>query len=388
MQHSRSDQKTLDVPAEAAAGSSTSRKKHGSKHNAKILEVSSEPPDSKGSHGVGAGARAAEQQIIFKDLSSRSSLFRSKLMTEFRVLDNDYQSNNAPRIDSSTILSDYAMFSNILLERPQELVKFAPFKRTLKTSKERNKDHRLLRVRNRFGSVPLSIWAGWLVRTSGFSAIILVLICANAVLIGVETEISSQPSRENEKTMLLISLTDEVMLLCFSVEIIIKCVRCMLYDRCPSYARCLLYGRWLDNFRLFWSDSWNVFDFCVTCSSALPPILGSLAMADEGNLSKSQVPASTWISMYLPAKCPHSKYDCGNPIHALLAEQRLQSIPLKAESAHSFSLVFRTAAAETLPLHTHLPRLELSDTWVLPIAPAHAKLTAQPTAVPFRFTRL
>jgi hypothetical protein len=152
--------------------------KSARKKQLKVLDVVVERPDAKESRA--ARARVAEQHIIFKDLSSRSALFRSKLMTEFRVLDGDYQSNNAPRIDSAAALNDFGTFSNILLERPQvshdaseravramrahpqrtntqELVKFAPFKRTLKTTKERNKDPRLLRVANRLGSVSVRV---------------------------------------------------------------------------------------------------------------------------------------------------------------------------------------------------------------------------------------
>ena len=61
--------------------------KTGSKHELKSHNVGSAARESKT-----AGARRAEEQIIFKDLSSRSSLFRSKLMAEFRVLDGDYRS--------------------------------------------------------------------------------------------------------------------------------------------------------------------------------------------------------------------------------------------------------------------------------------------------------
>ena len=174
---------------------------------------------------------------------------------------------NAPRIDTGAAFNDFATFVNVLLERPQELVKFAAFKRTLKTSYERNQDPRLLRVANRHGTLPLSVWSGWLVRTRAFNTFILFLICANAILIGFETEVASVPTRENSRTLLFLSIADSTMLLCFAFEILIK---------------------WLDNFRLFWSDSWNVFDFTVTCSTALPPILQALAMANEGNVSPSQ----------------------------------------------------------------------------------------------------
>jgi hypothetical protein len=61
--------------------------KTGSKHALKSHNVGSAARESKT-----AGAKSAEEQILFKDLSSRSSLFRSRLMAEFRVLDGDYRS--------------------------------------------------------------------------------------------------------------------------------------------------------------------------------------------------------------------------------------------------------------------------------------------------------
>jgi len=189
---------------------------------------------------------------VFHDLSSRSSLFRTKLMDEFQLLENINNSfNTQAPIYTSNDLSDPKTLKKILIEHPNHLIKFQPFKRIKQKSKSSKIDRRLTRIKN-LKHLPLGAWANWLINTSTFQNFIIVVIIINVIMIGVTTEL--QFKEDQYVTLFKIaSIIDLVSMVIFVTEIIVK---------------------WIDSFTEYWKDGWNVTDFIVTVVSTIPEIMG------------------------------------------------------------------------------------------------------------------
>eukprot|EP00833_Pecoramyces_ruminatium_P003706 jgi/Orpsp1_1/1177738/evm.model.c7180000062631.2 len=173
--------------------------------------------------------RKGAPENVFHDLSSRSYLFRTKLIDEFQLLDNINNSfNTQAPIYTSNDLSDPKVLKKILIEHPNHLIKFQPFKRIQQKSKSSKIDRRLTRIKN-LKHLPLGAWANWLINKLQF--------------------------KEDQYVTLfkIASIIDLVSMVIFIAEIIIK---------------------WIDSFTEYWKDGWNVSDFIVTVVSAVPEIMG------------------------------------------------------------------------------------------------------------------
>lgn len=100
---------------------------------------------------------------------------------------------------------------------------------------------------------PLDIWAHWLLSTSVFKTIMVLVIIINSVLIAWDQELGTDD--EYIQTRRILEATDFFFLCLFVAEIVLK---------------------WIDNFRDFWLDGWNLFDFVCTVISLVPPVLDIL----------------------------------------------------------------------------------------------------------------
>jgi len=189
---------------------------------------------------------------VFHDLSSRSSLFRTKLINEFQLLDNISNSfNSQAPVYTSNDLSDPKALKRILIDHPNHLIKFQPFKRIQQKSKSPQIDRRLTKIKN-IKYVPLGAWAYWLINTSAFQNFIIIVIVVNIVMIGVTTELQFKEDRY-DTLFKVAGIVDLVSMVIFISEIIVK---------------------WIDSFTDYWKDGWNVSDFFVTVVSAIPEIMG------------------------------------------------------------------------------------------------------------------
>ncbi|ORY37743.1 hypothetical protein LY90DRAFT_511154 [Neocallimastix californiae] len=173
--------------------------------------------------------RRGAPENVFHDLSSRSSLFRTKLINEFQLLDNISNSfNSQAPVYTSNDLSDPKALKRILIDHPNHLIKFQPFKRIQQKSKSPQIDRRLTKIKN-IKYVPLGAWAYWLIN-------------------------KLQSKEDRYETLFKISgIIDLVSMVIFIAEIIVK---------------------WIDSFTDYWKDGWNVSDFFVTVVSAIPEIMG------------------------------------------------------------------------------------------------------------------
>ena len=48
--------------------------------------------------------------------------------------------------------------------------------------------------------------------------------------------------------------------------------------------------KWVDSFRAFWQDGWNVFDFLITFLTLLPELLALLPATSDGGALDSGLP--------------------------------------------------------------------------------------------------
>jgi len=113
---------------------------------------------------------------MLRDLSTRTNIFRSKLIEEFRLTegvaentkdspvfatDQLFGNSNFTPLTLITADGDQALFLRQLRENPTQTVKFKELQRTKDELKQRTKaDRRLLRVKSQ-KSLPISVWARW-----------------------------------------------------------------------------------------------------------------------------------------------------------------------------------------------------------------------------------
>eukprot|EP00741_Cyanophora_paradoxa_P018147 tig00021038_g17521.t1 len=174
------------------------------------------------------------RQEVFRDLSSRAAVFREKIIEEFRLKDEILEENseNAPQYSSTEVVRDEKLMTKVLFEKPTQLVRFKIFKRSA-ADKDQKIDRRLIRVRN-INTLPVGVWAAWIVDSTFFTYVINTAILINCIMMGIQTE-----------------LKDE------------------------DYMAPTLPGssQWIDNFERFWQSGWNIFDFLVTFLSIIPEII-------------------------------------------------------------------------------------------------------------------
>uniref|UniRef100_A0A671P351 Cation channel sperm-associated protein 2-like n=1 Tax=Sinocyclocheilus anshuiensis TaxID=1608454 RepID=A0A671P351_9TELE len=106
---------------------------------------------------------------------------------------------------------------------------------------------RLNRVLNRHSRYPpLNMFTHWILESSLFKALMLVLVILNVSLLSVEA------GESIDILLVVLQLLNWSILQVYVLEIILK---------------------WLDDFWLFWKSPWNVFDFAVTLMPVLPAIV-------------------------------------------------------------------------------------------------------------------
>ena len=80
--------------------------------------------------------------------------------------------------------------------------------------------------------VPVAVWAHWISNHSYFKNLIVVLIIANALLLGVETELAVDDDPQNRAAIQLLGMLENISLVIFVLEIVIK-----MYARTPPLPR-------------------------------------------------------------------------------------------------------------------------------------------------------
>ncbi len=182
---------------------------------------------------------------IMKDLSTRSSFFRQQLVEEFRISDQfEWNSKDAPVYTTRDLSLDPEVYHTLLRDTPSQLVKFKHFKRKKATAEF---DKRLTRIKNIY-HMPVGVWAAWLSNNTMFQGIYMFLVVLSAALVVLQSELDAS------KYYLVLDglrIIDYLIVALFVMEILIK---------------------WMDSFRNFWHDGWNVFDLFVTVL-ALPDVV-------------------------------------------------------------------------------------------------------------------
>ncbi|XP_062520595.1 cation channel sperm-associated protein 2-like [Corticium candelabrum] len=83
----------------------------------------------------------------------------------------------------------------------------------------------------------------------------LALIVVNSIALGIQSELTDAVSSGEDSLMALVVILDMFDYFClfwFVIEIILK---------------------WIDDFRMFWKNGWNIFDFLITGLSAAPEVI-------------------------------------------------------------------------------------------------------------------
>lgn len=102
-------------------------------------------------------------------------------------------------------------------------------------------DLRSLRFGTRMARCPpLDIFAHWLLNTTAFTVLMVFVIVINSILIAVDME---HDNSSNETEGKIMEGLDFFFLMLYVIEIALK---------------------WIDDFRGFWKEGWNIFDFFIT----------------------------------------------------------------------------------------------------------------------------
>ncbi|KAI8804223.1 Ion transport protein-domain-containing protein [Cladochytrium replicatum] len=212
--------------------------------------------------GKASVGRAPEN--AFRDLSSQATVFRTKLIEEFQLLEHIADSSNvqAPT-HTSRDLSDSTSRANILLENPYQLIKFQVFKRTQQVDNRPKTDRRLTRTKN-LNTLPIGAWAAWVVSHSYFQNAVLFVIVLNCIFIGISAELMDY-EKDYWGLFQFMRILDVFSIIIFAIEILLK---------------------WVDNFESFWHDGWNISDFAITVISALPELIDLLGTSNTGTFGK------------------------------------------------------------------------------------------------------
>lgn len=192
------------------------------------------------------------------DLSVRAAPFRRRVVGEFRLEDSVAASVHAgPKHTTADLQANSGrssqLLTRMLLHNPCQLIKFKVFRRSQDASRSAAVcDKRLVRVRN-VDHIPLGVWAAWVTNNRFFTGFVFLLILCNAVAQGVQIEMTREG---NPDALDYMSAFDDFTVVMFAVEIALK---------------------WIDSFRGFWRDGWNVFDFVITVLSAVPRVVSITA---------------------------------------------------------------------------------------------------------------
>ena len=219
------------------------------------------------------------RDVLFGDISSRGFLFRRRLVDEFRIGEaitagdgSDAQTGggsskvvataDAPILSTKDIENDPLGFKKLLRDNPSQPIKFKRFSRLDVGSGvdldsfgrhahvRKLLDKRLVRIAN-LRTIPVGVWASWMVTHDRFQTLIMVMILVNAILLGIEAELDPE---DDFRVIQAFDIVDLITLMVFALEIGLK---------------------WIDSFKGFWNDYWNILDFVVTALSAVPVFGGS-----------------------------------------------------------------------------------------------------------------
>ncbi|XP_072038186.1 cation channel sperm-associated protein 2-like [Amphiura filiformis] len=202
----------------------------------------------------------------FDDLSSRAETFRSKLIEDFHLLDSfdEHGRSDAPKFHSKDFQDD-ANLDKMMLDNPHGLVKFQVYSANKDKVEISRSDRRKNRIKNKNSkNPPLDMWAHYVLETSLFQNMMLLLILTNSIALGIQSEVSNSDEPTGEGLRLALDIFDYCSLFLFMVEIVLK---------------------WLDDFINFWKNGWNIFDFIVTVGSFVPEIIAFTA----GDLTELRV---------------------------------------------------------------------------------------------------
>ncbi|KAJ3389062.1 Cation channel sperm-associated protein 2 [Lobulomyces angularis] len=188
----------------------------------------------------------------FHDLSTRSEVFRTKLIDEFQLLDNisQYGLSVKSPLYTSNDFTDQSIRQQLLSENPNHLIKFKVFKRSKHMEQDTLTDRRLTRTKNR-KYLPIGAWAGSVVQNVYYKNFVLFLIILNTIFIGVETELEPKKNYHWElfQFMRILEL--------FTIAIFIADIILKLFD----------------NYVEFWKSGWNICDLLITIITLLPEVL-------------------------------------------------------------------------------------------------------------------
>ncbi|GKT36939.1 Cation channel sperm-associated protein 2 like protein [Aduncisulcus paluster] len=181
------------------------------------------------------------------NMSSRAAIFRNQLIEELNVDDEAFKLGKSAIYSTRDVLIDPNVFTNMLKENPYQLVRFGA---TQRKENGTQYDPRLRRLRNIY-KIPVGVWAHEFVNYSSVQWFMTIVVVLNCILIGVEAEL------DEAKWYLMIQILriiDNLFLVLYCLEIILK---------------------WIDSFKTFWLDAWNIADFVITIT-ALPDFVLSL----------------------------------------------------------------------------------------------------------------
>ncbi|XP_064390889.1 cation channel sperm-associated protein 2-like [Halichondria panicea] len=185
-------------------------------------------------------------------LSHRAEVFRSKLIENFQIIESlSEQGIKKVPVYTSADITNTCILDKVLLENPEQTIKFKTYQRDKIEEVNNVVDRRLIRVKNQ-NKLPLGVWALWVVENRKFQNMLLILIILNGISIGIEGELPVTNDIGIALLRMLLNFIDSFSVIVFTAEIVLK---------------------WMDNFRGFWKNPWNIFDFVVTVVSAVPLII-------------------------------------------------------------------------------------------------------------------
>ncbi|XP_074662503.1 cation channel sperm-associated protein 2-like [Tubulanus polymorphus] len=211
--------------------------------------------------------RKSENEQTEGLLSRRAELFRHKLIQDFHLLDSIDEKGHieAPKYNSKDVMEGNTM-QQIMLEAPNSLVRFQIYNSKRGKLPVTSADRRRNRLKNKnTHNPPLDLWAHWVVESSLFQYIMLSLILSNCVVLGLQAEYGMQTTPNMLLFRTVLDIFDYCTLFMFVLEIILK---------------------WMDDFKNFWRNGWNIFDFLVTFLSFVPEII-NFSTGDFGKSTKS-----------------------------------------------------------------------------------------------------
>lgn len=125
------------------------------------------------------------------------------------------------------------------------------------------------RLRARISRVPaMDVFSRWLVENPSFQTFILLVIAYNCITLGLQAEYGDRTGANAAYARSVLDCLDILALTIFMFEILLK---------------------WMVNFRDFWDNSWNVFDFSITLFTFITTIIAIVGRFDPSNHQLAQV---------------------------------------------------------------------------------------------------